>query len=58
MTNSLERKLVIKWMTIFFLLIGLEIERELYIGELSNIKNALLPIAAALGGMIGNEEPM
>jgi Na+:H+ antiporter, NhaA family len=39
-------------MTIFFLLIGLEIERELYIGELSNIKNALLPIAAALGGMV------
>lgn len=39
-------------MTIFFLLVGLEIERELYIGELSNSKNALLPIIAALGGMI------
>ena len=39
-------------MTIFFLLIGLEIEREIYVGELSNIKNALLPISAALGGMI------
>lgn len=39
-------------MTIFFLLIGLELEREVYIGELSNIKNALLPIFGALGGMI------
>lgn len=39
-------------MTIFFLLVGLEIERELYIGELSSLKNALLPVFAAIGGMI------
>ena len=39
-------------MTIFFLLIGLELEREIYQGELSNIKDALLPIFAAIGGMI------
>ena len=39
-------------MTIFFLLIGLELEREIHDGELSNIKDALLPIFAALGGMI------
>ncbi len=39
-------------MAIFFLLIGLELERELYVGELSNLKNALLPIFAALGGML------
>ncbi len=39
-------------MTIFFLLIGLELEREIYGGELSNIKNATLPIFGALGGMI------
>ena len=39
-------------MTIFFLLIGLELEREVYQGELSNIKNALLPIFAAIGGML------
>ena len=39
-------------MTIFFLLIGLELEREIYNGELSELKNALLPISAALGGMI------
>lgn len=39
-------------MTIFFLLIGLELEREIYHGELSNLKNASLPIFGALGGMI------
>jgi len=38
-------------MAVFFLLIGLELERELYNGELSNFKNALLPIAAAIGGI-------
>ena len=39
-------------MTIFFLLIGLELEREVYVGELSKLKDALLPIFAAIGGMI------
>ncbi len=39
-------------MAIFFLLIGLELEREIYIGELSNLKNASFPIVAALGGMV------
>lgn len=39
-------------MAIFFLLIGLELEREIYQGELSNIKNASLPIIGALGGML------
>ena len=39
-------------MAIFFLLIGLELEREIYIGELSNLKNASLPVIAAVGGMI------
>ena len=39
-------------MAIFFLLIGLELKRELYVGELSSIKRALLPIFAALGGII------
>jgi NhaA family Na+:H+ antiporter len=37
-------------MTIFFLLIGLEL--EIYLGELSNIKDAMLPIFAAIGGML------
>src|SRR6478736_4427220 len=39
-------------MTIFFLMVGLEIERELYKGELSNFRNAILPISAAVGGML------
>ena len=39
-------------MTIFFLLICLELEREIYIGELSNIKKASLPIFGAFGGML------
>lgn len=39
-------------MTIFFLLIGLELEREVYIGELANFKEALFPFFAALGGML------
>lgn len=39
-------------MTFFFLLIGFEIEREIYIGELSSVKKALLPLFAALGGMV------
>lgn len=39
-------------MTVFFLLIGIEIRRELLVGELSNPRNASLPILAALGGML------
>lgn len=39
-------------MAIFFLLIGLELERELYAGELSNFKKASLPLFGALGGML------
>jgi NhaA family Na+:H+ antiporter len=39
-------------MAVFFLLIGLELERELYNGELSDPKNALLPIVAAAGGIV------
>jgi len=48
---SLEHWINDGLMAIFFLLIGLEIERELYIGELSNPKSASLPIVAAVGGM-------
>ncbi len=39
-------------MTFFFLLIGLELERELYHGELATLKKASFPIFAAIGGMI------
>ncbi|MCX8056711.1 MAG: Na+/H+ antiporter NhaA [Ignavibacteria bacterium] len=39
-------------MVIFFLVVGLEIKRELLAGELSSLKKAALPIAGAIGGMI------
>lgn len=39
-------------MTIFFFLIGLELKREILVGELANVKNAMLPLVAAIGGMI------
>jgi Na+:H+ antiporter, NhaA family len=48
---SLEHWINDALMATFFLLIGLELERELYVGELSDFKKALLPIIAALGGL-------
>ncbi len=39
-------------MAFFFLLVGLEIKREILVGELRSVKKAALPIAAALGGMV------
>ncbi|MFZ0454929.1 MAG: Na+/H+ antiporter NhaA [Ignavibacteriaceae bacterium] len=39
-------------MAIFFFVVGLEIKRELLVGELSSFKKASLPVAAALGGML------
>ena len=39
-------------MVVFFLLVGLEIKRELLVGELNSVKKATLPIFAAFGGMI------
>jgi NhaA family Na+:H+ antiporter len=39
-------------MAIFFLLVGLEIKRELLVGELASAKKAVLPIVCAIGGMI------
>ncbi len=39
-------------MTFFFFLVGMEIKRELTIGELASVKKSLLPVLAALGGMI------
>src|SRR6187551_3287238 len=39
-------------MAVFFLLVGLEIKRELLAGELSSVRQASLPIACAIGGMV------
>lgn len=39
-------------MGLFFLLVGIEIKREILKGELSSLKQSMLPIAAAMGGMI------
>src|SRR5437763_13651519 len=39
-------------MAVFFLLVGLEIKRELVVGELASMRKATLPIACAIGGMI------
>ena len=39
-------------MTVFFLAVGLEIKRELLVGELSSFRKAILPFIAACGGMI------
>ena len=49
---SLEHWVNDALMAVFFLLIGLELERELYNGELSSLQNALLPIFAAIGGIV------
>ncbi|MHC4908550.1 MAG: Na+/H+ antiporter NhaA [Planctomycetota bacterium] len=40
-------------MAIFFFVVGLEIKRELLVGELSSARQAALPIAGAIGGMLG-----
>jgi Na+:H+ antiporter, NhaA family len=39
-------------MAVFFLMIGLELERGIYAGALSNVRDALLPAFAAVGGMV------
>jgi Na+:H+ antiporter, NhaA family len=40
------------WMAVFFFLVGLEIKREVLAGELASMRQATLPVAAALGGMV------
>jgi NhaA family Na+:H+ antiporter len=39
-------------MALFFLVVGLELKREILVGELSSLKDAALPVMAALGGMV------
>ncbi len=39
-------------LAVFFFVVGLELKRELVLGELSTVRQALLPVAAAIGGMV------
>lgn len=51
-TKSIQHWIDEALMTLFFFTVGLEIKREILIGELAQLRRALLPVAAALGGMI------
>ncbi|GAA4446798.1 Na+/H+ antiporter NhaA [Nibrella saemangeumensis] len=51
LTESLSHWINDALMAVFFLLVGLEIKREMRLGELSNPRSALLPLMAAIGGM-------
>ncbi|VEJ02483.1 Sodium/proton antiporter nhaA [Porphyromonas cangingivalis] len=51
-TMSLQHFVNDALMAIFFFVIGLEIKKEIMIGELSSARKALLPIIAALGGIV------
>lgn len=50
--HSIEHWINDGLMAIFFLLVSLELMQEIYEGELSNLKRAMLPVSAALGGML------
>jgi NhaA family Na+:H+ antiporter len=52
MIHSLKHWISDGLMAIFFFVVGLEVKRELVIGELKTLRGATLPVAAALGGMI------
>ena len=49
---SLEHWIADGLMVIFFFVVGLEIKREVVVGELSSLSSAALPVAAAVGGML------
>jgi NhaA family Na+:H+ antiporter len=52
MSHSLKHWINDGLMAVFFFVIGLEVKREIVLGELVELRKAALPIAAALGGMI------
>ena len=53
MAEDLRRWVNDGLMTLFFFVVGLEIKRELVVGELNDARKAMLPVFGALGGMIG-----
>ncbi|MEJ7758314.1 MAG: Na+/H+ antiporter NhaA [Gemmatimonadaceae bacterium] len=52
LTETLHRWINDGLMAVFFFLVGLEIKREMLVGELATVRKAALPIAGAIGGMI------
>lgn len=52
MENSIHHWINDGLMAIFFFVVGLELKREIIAGELSNLRKAILPISAAIGGML------
>ena len=52
LTKSLHHWINDGLMVVFFFLVGLEIKREMRVGELSSLRHALLPVLAAAGGMV------
>jgi len=50
--HSIEQWVNDGLMAIFFLMVGLEVKRELLVGELSTFSNAVMPVVAAIGGMV------